>query len=100
MDCGKSLTIGEFVEHFPTLFNGITVDLLFKSGKMEKGVLLYNDALHRKKEDVLNTCLIDKYIEAYGKLVSDKRNYVILTGNFFTKGGDIAVIPRIKYYFK
>lgn len=100
VDCGKSLTIGEFVKQFPILFNGITCDLLFKSGKMEKGVLLYNDALHRKKEQVLNTVLIDKYIEAYGKLVSDKRNYVILAGNFFTKDGDIANLPRIKYYFK
>jgi len=96
----KSLTIGEFVKAFPKLFGGITVDLLFKAGKMEKGVLLYNDALHRKKDEVLNTVLIDKYIASYGALVSDKRNYVILDGDFRTADDNVAKIPRIKYYFK
>merc|ERR1719242_2969764 len=99
VDAGN-LTIGEFVEKFPLLFDGITVELLHKEGKMEKGILLYNDALHRKKDEVKNRKLIDKYIESYGKLVSDKRNYVILTGGFNTKQGDIAELPRIKYYFK
>merc|ERR1712130_123368 len=99
VDAGN-LTIGQFVEKFPLLFDGITVELLHKSGKMEKGILLYNDALHRKKDDVKNKNLLEKYIESYGKLVSDKRNYVILTGAFLTKQGDIAELPRIKYYFK
>jgi len=99
VDAGN-LTIGEFVEKFPKLFNGITVDLLYKLGKMDKGIVLYNDALHRKKDEVKNKKLIDRYIEAYGALVSDKRSYVILSGGFFTKDGDLAELPRIKYYFK
>merc|ERR1711933_58681 len=39
VDMGKSLTIGEFVAEFPKKFGGIKVDLLFKAGKMDKGVL-------------------------------------------------------------
>jgi len=100
VDTGKSLTIGEFVKEFPRLFDGITVDLLFKAGKMEKGVLLYNDAMHRKKEEVLNSLVVDRYVKSYGPLVSDKRSYVILDGLFMTKGGDIAKLPRIIYVFK
>merc|ERR1712176_461167 len=99
VDAGN-LTIGEFVEKFPKLFDGITVELLHKLGKMDKGILLYNDALHRKKDEYKSQKLIDKYVESYGKLVSDKRNYVILTGSFQTKEGDIAELPRIKYFFK
>jgi len=100
VDLGRSLTVGEFVKEFARLFDGISVDLLFKAGKMEKGVLLYNHMMHRKKEEVLNAVLIDKYVEAYGPLVSDKRAYVILDGNFNTKDGDIANVPRIIYVFK
>merc|ERR1712048_1278840 len=100
IDFGRSLTIGEFVKEFPKKFNGITVDLLFKAGKMEKGVLLYNHMIDRKKEDVLNTLLIEKYVKSYGDLVSEKRSYVILDGNFNTKDGDLANLPRIIYVFK
>merc|ERR1719283_571496 len=100
VDAKKSLTIGEFVAEFPKLFNGITVDLFFKAGKMEKGVLLYNHMIDRKKEDVLNTLLIEKYVKSYGDLVSEKRSYVILDGNFNTKDGDLANLPRIIYVFK
>jgi len=100
IDFGRSLTIGEFVKEFPKKFNGITVDLLFKAGKMDKGVLLYNHMIDRKKEDVLNTLLIEKYVKSYGDLVSEKRSYVILDGNFNTKDGDLANLPRIIYVFK
>ena len=100
VDTGKSLTVGEFVKEFARMFNGITVDLLFKAGKMEKGVLIYNHMMHRKKEEVLNALLIDRYIKSYGPLVSDKRSYVILDGGFNTKDGDVANLPRIIYVFK
>jgi len=95
-----NLTVGDFVKKFKALFDGISVELLFKAGKMEKGVLLYNDVMHRKKEEVLNALLIDRYVEAYGPLVSDKRGYVILDGGFRTKNDDVAVLPRIIYVFK
>jgi len=100
VDEGKSLSIGEFVEIFKRSFNGISIELLHKAGKMEKGILLYNEALHRKKEEVLKADLVAKYVEAYGPLVSDKRNYVLLVGGFRTKDDNVAVLPRIKYYFK
>eukprot|EP00483_Globobulimina_turgida_P000543 UN00543 len=88
-----NLSIGEFVEEFPKLFGGITVELLHKLGKMEKGILLYNDVIDKKKQNVLDRKLIEKYIEAYGKLVSNKRNYVLLTGGFRTKNDDVADLP-------
>jgi len=100
VDTGKSLTVGQFVAEFKRLFDGINVELLFKAGKMEKGVLLYNEGMHRKKEEVLNALLIDRYVESYGPLVSPKRNYVILDGDFRTKDDDVANLPRIIYVFK
>eukprot|EP01084_Bolivina_argentea_P193936 332706_1 len=94
------LTIKQFVDAFPKLFNKITIELLHKKGKMEKGILLFNEATDPKKDDKMKANLIAKYIDAYGPLVSDKRKYVILGGSFRTKDGDVAVIPSIKYYFK
>jgi len=100
VDEGRSLSVGEFVEVFKAKFDGIAVELLHKAGKMEKGILLYNDAVHRKKEEVLKADLVAKYTEAYGALVSEKRNYVLLAGSFRTKNDEVAMLPRIKYYFK
>jgi len=100
VDEAKSLSVGEFVEVFKAKFDGISIELLHKSGKMEKGILLYNEALHRKKEAVLKADLVAKYVEAYGPLVSEKRNYVLLAGSFRTKDDKVAMLPRIKYYFK
>lgn len=39
VDCGN-LTVQEFVDIFPKLFWSITVELLFKAGKMDKGQLV------------------------------------------------------------
>lgn len=100
VDEAKSLSVGEFVAVFAAKFDGIVVELLHKAGKMEKGILLYNEALHRKKEEVLKADLVAKYVTAYGPLVSEKRNYVLLAGSFRTKDDKVAMLPRIKYYFK
>merc|ERR1712087_959716 len=88
VDEGKSLSVGEFVELFKAKFDGISIELLHKAGKMEKGILLYNEALHRKKEEVLKAD-----VEAYGPLVSEKRNYVLLAGGFRTKDDNVAMLP-------
>merc|ERR1712087_140643 len=100
IDEAKSLSVGEFVAVFASKFDGINIELLHKAGKMEKGILLYNEALHRKKEEVLKADLVAKYVAAYGPLVSEKRNYVLLAGYFRTKDDKVAMLPRIKYYFK
>jgi len=42
----------------------------------------------------------DRYVELYGPLVSDKRAYLILDGDFEDSNGDVAVLPVIKYIFK
>ena len=101
VDRGKSLTINEFIEVFPKLFNGITVEGLYKQGKMEEGRWLYNKVIKASStQEILKTKLIDRFIQIYGKLVSNDRNYVLLTGEFNAKNGDVAKLPRIKYYFK
>lgn len=132
-----NLTVQEFADKFPKIFNGITINLLFKSGKMEKGQLLYDSSARKKnttqeenqlkrtnlsenmrnhfqKElnkkleynknfDVIqgrNEKLIDRYIKLYGDLVSNKRKYIVLDGDFEDKDGNIAVLPKIQYIFK
>jgi len=44
--------------------------------------------------------LIDRYIELYGPLISNKRNYVLITGSFRDKNDNVAESPVIKYVFK
>ena len=59
----------------------------------------YNANLQKGKD----VKLIDKYLQLYtreGKLISDKRNYVLLDGVFVDKNGNSAIVPRIKYVFK
>eukprot|EP00488_Nonionellina_sp_1-RS-2012_P001194 TRINITY_DN1919_c0_g1_i1.p1 TRINITY_DN1919_c0_g1~~TRINITY_DN1919_c0_g1_i1.p1 ORF type:complete len:234 (-),score=75.31 TRINITY_DN1919_c0_g1_i1:298-999(-) len=94
------LSIGEFVQIFPTLFNEISVELLYKLGKMEKGILLYNEAVDKKNKEKMNKKLMTKYVESYGELISSERNYVLLTGSFRTKDDEVAILSRIRYYFK
>jgi len=44
--------------------------------------------------------VIDRYIELYGPLVSEKRVYVVLSGDFKDVNGFVAVLPQIKFVFK
>jgi ubiquitin-activating enzyme E1 len=52
-----NLTIKEFVELFPKLFFGVAVDLLHKTGKMEKGQLLYSSSAVRRNTRMQDTIL-------------------------------------------
>jgi len=82
---------------------------LAKPGLSDRLKTMYESELKSKREwnenltKGRNSKLIDRYLELYttdGKLVSDKRNYVLLSGSFFDADGNPAIIPRIKYVFK
>jgi len=47
-----------------------------------------------------DTKLVARYVELYGPLVSEKRSYVVLGGDFVDPDGNIAVLPQIKFIFK
>lgn len=44
--------------------------------------------------------LIDLYVEQFGELANEQRNFVLLTGDFEDAEGVRAEIPTIKYVFK
>eukprot|EP01084_Bolivina_argentea_P283277 485102_1 len=95
-----NLTVQEFIDLFPKIFNGITVDLLHKYGKMRKGRLIWHNS-NAKKDAIKTQKLIDRYVELYGELLSNKRNYVLLHGEFVLENGDVDVdLPKIQYFFK
>jgi len=134
VDCGN-LTVQEFVDKFPQLFWSVTVELLHKAGKIEKGHLIFNGSeiergtknlkqtlarpnmSENTKQELQNQInqaeqwnanlkkgreskLIDRYIELYGPLISETRNYVILGGSFRDANDNFADLPLIKYVFK
>jgi len=80
--------------------------LLARPGASEEQKKKLTEQIRQAKEYNANikkgrdSKVVDRFIQLYGPLVSEKRPYLILNGDFEDQDGNVAVLPLIKFVFK
>jgi len=110
VDAGD-LTVGQFLEAYAKVNNGVKISMLFKYGITEKdigegkGQAVINtnpylpEASKKKQAERAQMNLKKLYEELYGPLACASRNYLILACSATLNDNPVQV-PRIKYVFK